>query len=290
MLSILIPCYNYSCYNLVKTLYDQCIDLKIDFEIFVSEDAGKRFLEVNQKINRLENSQYLINQTNLGRAGNINRLLKRAQYNLKLVLDCDVIPQYNNFIKTFLDLARNHNKFVCFGGITYSQSTKSKDNLRYNYGVKREAKSAILRRKQPFKYLLTSNLLLKNCDQQFDDRIQTYGYEDMVFSDELKLKNIKVVHLDNPVYHVNLEDNKSYFYKTQTALRTLIKLEKQNILEPGKTGISKLYHSFKRYYLQGLLNILFLIIGKHTSKYLIKKGRPLWLFDIYKLLYFSKNY
>lgn len=290
MLSILIPCFNYPCDNLVNILNNQCLDLKIKFEILVSEDAGKRHLEVNQKINTLKNCQYLINQTNLGRAGNINRLLKRAQYNQNLVLDCDVIPQHNNFIKIYIDLAKNKENLVCFGGIAYNQKDKLKDNLRYNYGIKREAKPAILRRNQPFKYLLTSNLLLKSCNQRFDERIQTYGYEDMVFADELKLQNTKVFHLDNPVFHVNLEDNKSYFHKTQTALKTLIKLEKQNILLQGKTGISKFYHSFKRYYLHGLLSFCFLIFGKSMSKYLIKKGRPLWLFDIYKLLYFSKNY
>ena len=78
MLSILIPCYNYSSFNLVNTLNKQCIDLKIDYEILVSEDAGEKYLEVNRKINRLDNCQYLINQINLGRAGNINRLLETS--------------------------------------------------------------------------------------------------------------------------------------------------------------------------------------------------------------------
>ena len=289
MLSILIPCYNYYSYGLVKTLNKQCIDLKIAFEILVSEDAGNSYININQKINSLDHCQYIINQTNLGRAGNINRLLKSARYNLRLILDCDVKPLLDNFIKTYLYLAKKHNKFVCFGGIAY-QAGNLNNSLRYNYGTKREAKPAILRQHNPIKYLLTSNILLKNCNQLFDERIQTYGYEDMVFADELKLKNIKVIHLDNPVYHVNLEGNKTYLYKTQTALKTLISLEKGNILQKGNTGISKLYHNFRSFYAHGILKFFFFIFNISISKYLIKKGGPLWLFDLYKLLYFSKNY
>lgn len=290
MLSILIPCYNYSSYNLVKTLYNQCIDLKIAFEILVSEDAGKRYLEVNQKINALKNCQYLINQTNLGRAGNINRLLKIARYNLKLVLDCDVIPQHNNFIKTYIDIAENHYDLVCFGGIAYDQNDKLKDNLRYNYGIKREAKPAFLRQNKPFKYLLTSNLLLKNCDQIFDERIQTYGYEDLVFANELEQRNINILHIDNFVFHISLEDNNTYLRKTQIATKNLINMEKQNILPKSQTKMSKLYHQIKVFHLVGVLDILYNIFNKKIAKRLIKKGCPIWIYDLYKLLYFSKNY
>lgn len=290
MLSILIPCYNYSSFDLVKTLYQQCVVLKIDFEILVSEDAGDKHIDLNQKINTYDNCQYIINQKNLGRAGNINRLLRWAQYHNKIILDCDVLPQQNNFIKTYLDLAEHHEDLVCFGGVTYHHSIKFKKNLRYNYGIKREARPAAIRQNKPYKYLLTSNLLLKNCDQFFDERIQTYGYEDLVFANELKHKSANVIHLDNPVFHVNLEDNRTYLSKTQIALETLSHLEKQRILEKGETNISKLYHGFKSFYLQGLICFLYHLIAKHISRYLITKGRPLWWFDVYKLLYFSKNY
>lgn len=290
MLSILIPCYNYSSYSLVKILYDQCIKLKISFEIIVSEDNGERYINVNQKINALKNCRYIINQTNFGRAGNINRLLKVAQFNLKLILDCDVLPQHKNFIETYVNLAENYNDLICFGGIAYDEKTELKNNLRYNYGIKRETKSAFLRQNRPFKYLLTSNILLKNCNQIFDERIQTYGYEDLVYANELKQQNNKILHVDNFVFHVNLEENLTYLRKTKIATKNLIHMEKESILPKAQTKMSKLYHLLKALRLVGILELLYKILNRKISTRLVKKGRPIWIYDLYKLLYFSKNY
>ncbi|MGX1024073.1 glycosyltransferase family 2 protein [Psychroflexus sp. MBR-150] len=289
MISILIPCYNYPSVKLVEALYKQCKSAKIAFEILVSEDAGHQFLRDNNKINSIENCHYKIQKTNLGRAGNINRLINWAQFETKLILDCDVMPKQDHFIKTYIKISKQHNAIACFGGICY-QKISDKHNLRYNYGVKREAKLAKKRQKKPFKYLLTSNILLVNINQLFDKHIKTYGYEDLVFSNQLYKKNTKVLHLDNPVYHCNLESNKTYLTKTETAIKTLIKLEKLNILNPGQTNISKLYHNLKRLYLHKVLLLLNPIISQKAYKFLLLNGKPLWLFDLYKLFCFCKNY
>lgn len=290
MLSILIPCYNYPVYPLVENLYHQCKGLNISFEILVSEDAGKTNLDTNKKINQFENCQYIYNKTNLGRAGNINRLLKRAEFDLQLILDCDVWPKSNDFIEKYEKFSQQYEYVVSFGGIVYKENSNNQYSLRYNYGVAREAKDASIREKLPYKYLLTSNLLLKRCTQKFDGRILSYGYEDLVFSKDLMASVMKIRHIDNPVYHTNLEDNASYLEKTQTALRTLIKLEKRDILPKGETNISKIYHIFKFIFFHLFLNLMYSIFNRKMYKYLSRKGQPLWLFDLYKLLYFSKHY
>ncbi len=227
MLSILIPCYNYSCYQLVETLCNQCTEAGIDFEILVSEDGGHTFIAENSKINALPHSTYIVNKLNLGRAGNINRLLDRAEFKAKLIVDCDLMPKEDSFIANFSEIVNNNKPLVCFGGIAYKKSNQT-DNLRYNYGIQREAVLADERLKTPHKSLLTSNLLIVNCHLHFDQNITTYGYEDLVFAEALKEHNIPVSHIDNPMIHLNLEDNPTFLRKTETALQTLIKLENDN--------------------------------------------------------------
>jgi GT2 family glycosyltransferase len=290
MLSLLIPTYNYSAHNLVKTLYNQCLDLKVDFEIIVSEDGGHKFVNANNKINELQNCSYIINRKNSGRAGNVNRLLNKAQFSLKLVLDCDVKITSHDFIEKYLNFAQKHEDFACFGGIAYDMSFSDRHSLRYNYGLKREAKNADQRNKNPYKNFLTSNILLKNCNQTFDERITKYGFEDLVFSENLKSKGESIFHIDNPVIHENTERNEVFISKIETGLKTLIYLEKNNIVDTGKNKISKIYHSFSRLGLQKILIFLSEVFQKPIYDHVQKNGKPLWLFDLHRLLYFSKHY
>ena len=290
MLSVLIPTFNYDCHGLVKKLHEQTNRLNIEFEILVSEDGGNQMIANNRQINNLTNSTYIENKKNLGRAGNINRLLEASSFDLKLILDCDTEPKNDNFIKTYLQFAQDKTTLACFGGISYENHDNQNHNLRYNYGIKREARTAEQREKDTYKYLLTSNILLKNCSVKFDDRIKTYGYDDLVFSKQLKKEKITAYHIDNPVYHLNLEDNLSYLKKTETALKTLSFLEKNQILSTRITKISGLYHIVKSLYLSGLLNLVNRILNQVLKKQLINKGGPLYLFDLYKLLYFNKHY
>ncbi len=290
MISILIPCYNYPSYDLVSILYKQCVDSKISFEILVSEDGGQEYLDENEQINHIENCKYLVNKTNLGRSGNINRLLRFSKYDLKLILDCDVWPKSSNFLNHYINYSNQFSSFVSFGGIIYNNKQNQTNNLRYNYGINREAISVEKRRKAPVKSLLTSNLLLKNCNQQFDERISTYGYEDLVFAHRILEKKIEILHIDNPVYHTNIEGNEEYLNKTQKALQTLISIEKKKVLNTGFTRISKIYHIFAKLRLRGLLKLAYSLLHKVSYKALLKKGKPLWLFDIYKLIFFSKHY
>ncbi len=289
MLSILIPCYNYSCVDLVTTLHHQCTTQHIEFEILVSEDGGNQFIEQNSQINSLHNSTYLANKLNLGRAGNINRLLHLARFKAMLILDCDLKPKNNTFVSNYLQLINDNRPLVCFGGIQYEKS-EEKHNLRYNYGIKREAILAKDRAKNPYKSLLTSNLLLVNCQQEFDDRISTYGYEDLVFAEELKQKSIPVQHIDNQLLHLNVEENLAYLKKTEEALQTLIKLENEGFVQCGLTRISSIHNRFKKNYLNFTLSLLYVFFKTFLVKTILRKGRPLWMFDLYKLLYFNKYY
>lgn len=290
MLSVLIPTYNHPTYRLVHEVYKQCTELNIIFEILVSEDGGNKFFEINRKINNLNSCTYIENKKNVGRARNKNLLLEQSRFDLKLLLDSDIMPTSNHFIKKYIIFSNKHEAFACFGGLDYEKKNSMASSLRYNYGIKRECKKAFERSQEPYKLLLTSNTLLKNCNQKFEDQITKYGFEEIVFANNLKNKNIPIHHIDNTVIHLNLESNKEFINKTEEGLKTLIFLERKNIINKGETKISKLYHKLSKLYLSNLLIWIFQISKDKILLQLQNKGRPVWLFDVYRLLYFNKHY
>lgn len=290
MISVLIPTYNYSCYELVNEVHKQCIKLGIVFEILVSEDGGDQFLDSNRKINKLKCATYLEHDKNMGRARNKNLLLDQSKFELKLMLDSDVFPTSKHFIRNYLDFSKKHRSFACFGGLTYDRNNSKLKNLRYNYGIQRESKPADERSKKPYKLFLTSNTLLKNCNQFFEKKITQYGFEEIVYAENLKYKDIPVFHIDNTVIHKNLESNQEFISKIEEGLQTLIYLEKRNIVNKGKNKISKLHQLFSNLYLSKILSWFYKIGQKPIYNFIKNNGKPLWLFDIYRLLYFSKHY
>jgi glycosyltransferase involved in cell wall biosynthesis len=290
MLSVLIPTYNYSAYSLVKKIHSQCTELKIAFEILVSEDGGVNFIHENRQISDLSYCRYIENKVNVGRARNKNLLLDKSKYDLRLMLDSDVYPTSDDFIDTYINFSKKHERFVCFGGLHYEKKEDSNHCLRFNYGIKRECREARERNGDPFALFLTSNTLIKNCNQRFNPDITKYGFEEVVFADQLKNNAIPVFHMDNTVIHQNVESNQEFIRKTQEGLITLIDLEKSKTIKKGRLKLSKLYHFFSNIHLKSILVFSFEMFKEPILRQLLKKGGPVWLFDIYRLLYFSKHY
>ena len=88
MISILIPCYNYSVNKLVQNIHIQTEIEKINYEIICAEDGSTK-LFTNSKIKKLKNVRYIINKENIGRSKIRNYLAKKAKYNWLLFIDCD---------------------------------------------------------------------------------------------------------------------------------------------------------------------------------------------------------
>lgn len=154
MLSILIPVYNYSISNLVNCLYQEALQLKIDFEILIQEDASNLYLDSNQNIINLKNVSYQINEINIGRTATRHALAIKAKYDRLLFLDADVLPVRSNFIKQFLKY--NYEADVIIGGTKYEKELiDNRYSLRWKFGNKREAKTVQDRNKKISKYYFT---------------------------------------------------------------------------------------------------------------------------------------
>jgi hypothetical protein len=292
MLSILIPVYNYNASLLVLELYKQCSECNLEYEIICQDDASNTFLAENNEINTLENCSFYCNETNLGRGKNINKMARNANYNWLLILDCDTFPQNSDFIKKYHLKIQENDSSIVFGGILYDQKKPEKDQLlRWDYGHKRESLSVEKRKRKPNSRALTSNVLLKKelfLQYPFDENITKYGYEDLCFMLTLEANKIKVKHLENPAFHLNLETSAQFLDKTKTALENLVYIVNSKKIELKDSKIITVYSLLKKLKLTRITAYLFNSFENRITARLISDNPSLFLFDIYKLGHFCK--
>jgi glycosyltransferase involved in cell wall biosynthesis len=291
MLSILIPAYNYNTFPLVLELHKQCLDCKIEYEILCQDDASNSKWNIeNQKINSLDNCTFFINNSNLGRGNNRNSLVDKSKYDFLLLMDCDTFPTQNDFIQKYCKVIPTVS--VVFGGIQYEKKIPSKEQfLRWVYGNKREALSLENRNKNPNNNALTSNLLIKKeiiSQYPFDTTITKYGYEDLCFLSVLKTKNIKVSHIENPTYHLNLETSILFLEKTKTAIENLVYIINSEKFPAIESKINSAYIILKKLKLVAITAYIFNKTESKIISNLLSEKPSLFLFDLYKLGYYSK--
>ncbi|PKB15697.1 glycosyltransferase [Flavobacterium sp. 5] len=292
MLSILIPIYNYNAFPLVLELQKQCLECNLEFEIICQNDASNVFLIENNEINILENCHFSSNETNLGRGRNINKMASKANYDWLLFLDCDTFPQSSDFIKNYLLEIQKKDNPIIFGGILYDQKKPEKNQqLRWVYGHKRESLSVEKRKEKPNNRALTSNLLLEKklfSQYPFDENLTKYGYEDLYFMMILEENKIKVTHIENPTFHLNLETSILFLNKTKIALENLLFIFNSKKIDSKDSKIISTYSSLKKLRLTSFTVYLFNLFENKISTQLISNNPSLLLFDLYKLGYFCK--
>ncbi len=284
MLSILIPSYDQDVRPLFHALHRQLSDSKLDFEIICVDNASKSELCIsNREVNHLKNCQYLENEKDVGRSAIRNQLASLAKYPWMLFLDDDVMPTNSTFAKNYLEAIQNGNQVVC-GGLRYESDSPKKDFLRYKYGIRHEQVPSSIRQTNPYKHFLASNLLISKeifDTVRFNEKVTKYGYEDLLFSMDLKSKDISILHIDNPVYHLGIDNNSVFLNKTEQALENMVALKKKGILTNVDTGIFQTYQRFKKFGMQGILRNWKSFFGKKAL------GGSLFFFNFYRLSYLS---
>lgn len=292
MLSILIPTYNYKTIDLVKELNKQLIIESIDFEIIVGDDKSTNIeiIDQNNVINQIDKCYYYINEENLGRGGNLNLLVKKSKYSWVLFLDCDVFPNDVNFIKIYLDCIKLNKYKIHFGGLIYdSKKPDNSEMLRWIYGNKRESIALEKRKLKPYETTLTSNILIKKEVLEifpFHSEIKNYGFEDLVFILELKKNKIEINHLENPVFHLNLEKSIVFITKFQSSLANLKYLTDNKIINNQDSRFSNLYSKLEKLKLTSMVAFSFSILKSSYLKNLTSKKPSIFIFDVYRIGYY----
>jgi hypothetical protein len=285
MISILIPCYNYNAYDLVSRLEKECLTLGIVFEIISIDDASFSTLnEVNQKINMLTNCKFFESKKNIGRVANRQLLSQKAQYKWLLYIDVDVKPLNDNFIKVYVNEIKKEFEVV-FGGFNYKNIESN--NLRYLFGKSREDVQSVIRNKNPYKYIISSNFLVKKVIfDKINKNININGYGmDYFFGALLKENLVSINHIDNEVTHYGLDDNSKFLAKTKEALENLQYLNTNKLINKNDITILKYYRLFNFFGLKKIISKLINIFSKSIESNLKGSNPSLFVFDLYRLSY-----
>lgn len=295
MLSINIPVYNVEIADLVLQLKNQAEKIPVSFEIRVYDDGSdETFKTSNRKIAEWSGVVYRELKENIGRAAIRNQMGMDSLGKYLLFIDADSKTINDRYLAFYLDNA-SENIVLC-GGTVYSNIKPAEPQklLRWFYGVNREAVSAETRNRDKG-FIITSNnfLLAKSVfdSVHFRDNLKNYGHEDTLLGFDLFSSGIKIVHIDNPVEHTGLEDAALFLNKTKTALKNLLFISEEVLC--GDNGFAKQVRFLRQYHkitkiIPPFLLRLFFRVCHRTMEQNLKGEKPqLFLFDLFKLSYFS---
>ena len=279
MFSILIPCYNYDVFSLVKTLHKQLNTIKKKFEIICAEDgSSETFSNIN--IKKLTQVKYIQLKKNIGRSKMRNFLATQAKFKWLLFIDCDSEIKCEKFILNYIKHTFDEKK-ITYGKTIYQKKRPRKDKiLHWKYGKQIET----LKKRNVFSshhFLIHKKAFDKI---KFNEKIKNYGHEDTIFWIDLKNENYEFEFIKNPLTHIGLETNDIFIKKTREALKNLHYLSKTYDL--NNISIIKTQKTISRFLLNNFIIIIFTLTKKIILKNLLSNNPSLILFQFYKLGYY----
>ena len=290
MLSILIPIYNYDVTKLVVKLSKQCQRAKIQFEIVCFDDGSRPNIKAkNSGLRALFRVNYVEMSENLGRSKIRNWLAKAASFDHLLFMDCDSKVPGANYIKNYVAVIGKYD--VVYGGRTYQKKAPASDkkHLHWKYGSQREALSAKKRNKHPYLNFMSNNFMIKRTiveANKLDESLTQYGYEDTLFALQLKAKEIKVFHIDNPLEHKGLETNGVFLEKVHLATENLVRLYQSK--EIRSTRLIDFYQRLKYWKVLPFVLRYFEKNEDNIQRKLQERNPELKNLQLYKLYHFHQ--
>lgn len=289
-LSILIPVFNWDCTQLIKDLHFQGLTLEIPYEIIVADDCSTD-KDLQQKSRLVaethENCRYFALPHNIGRAAIRNYMADQSKYEKLLFLDCDAEVKDKQFLKKYVE-ASDKASVVC-GGLTHPDEIPMKgQELRYLY-EKNAAyeRSAGFRSQNPylrftsFSFMIDRDVFMKI---RFDESYVRYGYEDVQFGHELEENGVSILHIDNPLAHIGLDDSASYLNKTRQAVQNAF--DHQDEIGDSSKLLTN-YNKVRSLRMRWVFRFFWAFFQKSMEKNLLGPKPKLRIFSLYKLCYIS---
>ena len=160
--------------------------------------------------------------------------------------------------------------------------------LRGRYEQAFEPKrTAEYRNARPFSSIATYCLLMRRAalgDLRFDECCTEYGYEDVLFGQELRRHYISIYHTDVPIHHTGIDSNESFLKKTEAAMRTLTNIAPKLDELPGA---ALYYNELKKKGMDWLPSVAYRLFGGMMRRNLLGRRPSLKIFHLYKLCYFA---
>ncbi|MGF1584111.1 MAG: glycosyltransferase family 2 protein [Bacteroidales bacterium] len=289
MISICIPVYNYNISELTVELIRQGNDSGADYEIILIDDCSlMEYRKANKALFRI--CKYIQLDRNVGRARIRNLFMEHARYENLLFVDCDSVIIREDFLLRYIkDISENGSLVICGGRVYETVSPPGEKKLRWKYGTFRESQPPSVRRKSPFRFFMSNNLLLnkKVLDSiRFDERLLEYGYEDTLFGYWLMKNKIKISHIENPVLHGHIETNSEFLEKTEKSVANLMRIVDFVGCDDdfvNNIRLLQIYIMINRIRLTGICRFSLNQLSR-LFKYFLSRGFVyMWMFDLYKL-------
>ena len=288
-LSICIPVFNFDVNELINDLQSQIDCENLDSEIVLIDDASdQEFISINKNL-QAKVSQFIFLDKNIGRSKIRNLFLKYAQSEYLLFLDCDGKIINENFLKTYFDFINNQNPDVIFGGRKVSEiEPDSEYGLRWKFATERENLPVSQRLKAPYLDFQTNNFVVKKSVLEkvpFNEGITQYGYEDLVFSKDLQDHQIKIDHIDNPIFNNDVESNISFLSKADQSAKSLAQLMRsdKNFERVSQIRLAKAYLLMKKTGIIFIYKLIYKLSKSRIEKKLLTGKASLKVLDFYKL-------
>ena len=288
-LSVCIPIFRSDVRKLVLNLRDQMkrIDTaQIDI-VLIDDASGEPYPKLNSFADTLVKTINL--EHNIGRAKIRNLFLQHTTSKYLLFLDGDSTVLNDKFLFNYIQSLEQQDAPVLVGASCYQQvKPDAKFLLRWRYSTQRESlnfEQRLLKKDAGFK---TNNFVIERTVLEsipFEENLTGYGHEDTLFGVALSLANIPVMHIDNPVWNLNLDDNATFLLKTDQALHNLLWIH-ENRFSQALLSHNQLLATFlqmeSRWIGRTVLQCLQLV--NPLLKIILQTGRaPLRVFDIYRL-------
>jgi glycosyltransferase involved in cell wall biosynthesis len=275
----------------VETLANQCKQLDYPYEIICYDDCSSEEHKVhNRELDGIFGVSYVELSENLGRSKIRNWLAKNARYESLLFIDCDSEVDRDDFVASYVNLIGEAQ--VIYGGRKYDAEKPSDTSktLHWKYGGKREAMPLKDRLKIPYRSFQTNNFLIDRSlilAHPFDEKIKTYGYEDLLIAETFKNKGIPIFHIENPLIHKGLEAADDFLKKSKDAAENLAILYHQQKLTDTK--MISFHKKLKMLGFNSLLNTLIRRKKDGIIDNLLSNNPNLFYFDLYRYELFSSK-
>ncbi|SDB48118.1 hypothetical protein SAMN03097699_1609 [Flavobacteriaceae bacterium MAR_2010_188] len=288
MISVLIPIYNQNVLELVNGVIIQFERLDVEYEIICIEDGSDSVhLIENSSLKNLKKVTYLITEKNKGRIKSRQKLSALAKFPWLLFLDADVKLKKEDFIQDYLKAITTHFEVVFGGFVYYKEPPDNSHLLRWKYGRQKEEVAAFERNKRPYKIVISANYLIKkSVFENIYGKIEYTGYGyDNFFGALLKENHIKVLHIDNEVYHLGIEESSVYLNKKEKAAEALVNLYLSGHINNHENNLLELFVSLKSKGLNKTFKMLFLNFRDGIKKNLLGRNPSIKLLQFYRIGY-----
>jgi hypothetical protein len=121
----------------------------------------------------------------------------------------------------------------------------------------------------------------------FDESVQGYGYEDILYARSLQKAGISILHINNPTIHDGLEVNTVFIKKTENAIENLVKI--YNEFPDINTRLTKGYEHLKNYGLLSSFEWTYTKLKEKIQANMISDNPSISFFNMWKLHLFSEK-